>query len=204
MSSYTEPLLRGEEGHHDENADSMTAAAAAAAAAALGAGSAATTRGEAQQQRSARFAPQQLQPQRRRPNSGGSASSSRDGAAAPPPASLRAPSTGSVLPRTASAKLLRLASSNRPRRALEEEEGVALPRWVAHPHDRAAYAWAVVMACAVLVAAAVEPYFLAFARYPGFYPFWSPDTLLPVAIVLVYAADIAFNFCVSDVAMMEG
>lgn len=47
-----------------------------------------------------------------------------------------------------------------------------------------------------------EPYCLAFAEYPGLYPPTSPDTILTIMLMTVYAADIALNFVVGAQAFV--
>ena len=48
-----------------------------------------------------------------------------------------------------------------------------------------------------MVALFVDPFNLAFARYPGLYPLWSPDTIFTVICTLLYACDVALNFFVA-------
>ncbi|GBF99926.1 hypothetical protein Rsub_12619 [Raphidocelis subcapitata] len=101
---------------------------------------------------------------------------------------------GGVLHRSASTKLQRLTAAYASRQALEAEEGFRMPPFVVHPYDIRAYAWWAFIAMAVLVAMAAEPFFLAFAPYPGLYPLTSPDTIVTSLLITAYALDIVLNF----------
>lgn len=60
-----------------------------------------------------------------------------------------------------------LSTSYKSRKELAQEEEVALPRWVVHPHDILAQCWWTVILITVVFTLFVEPYSLAFAAYPG-------------------------------------
>ncbi|KAI8469642.1 MAG: hypothetical protein J3K34DRAFT_276757 [Monoraphidium minutum] len=100
-----------------------------------------------------------------------------------------------VLHRTASTKLLHLSAAYQSRRQLEEQEGFKMPPFVIHPYDVRANFWWAFIALAVLVTMLAEPAFLAFAKYPGFYP--GPDTTITSLLITAYALDIVFNFFVA-------
>lgn len=59
-----------------------------------------------------------------------------------------------------------------------------------------AHIWWAFILVTVLLTMVVEPYCLAFAEYPGLYPPTSPDTVITVLLMTVYAADIVLNFFV--------
>lgn len=60
-----------------------------------------------------------------------------------------------------------------------------------------AQCWWTFIACTVMVALFVDPFSLAFARYPGLYPPAAPDTVFTAICTLLYACDVMLNFFVA-------
>ncbi|KAI8473908.1 MAG: hypothetical protein J3K34DRAFT_391553 [Monoraphidium minutum] len=102
-----------------------------------------------------------------------------------------------VMASHASTRLMLLSASYRSRRELEQAEGRLLPPWTVHPLDVRMWWWNAVVLALVLLTLLFEPFFLAFAEYPGIYPADSPDSLLTLFLTCAYSLDIALHFLVA-------